>query len=483
MSTYQELLAGVYAENAGNLLAYPETEYDDVEEAPDVDQITAHELEEPEEFQRFAGDRGTEDIVFKPNPFGESALRRIRDLQTHIFNIDSSFRAYAVAGFNPVPAALVRTPTYISQVQDTATSLSSHFSFSLDSLYKNIISASVSTLQLPNTFFNLVDIRNNYYVYAKKGAFADAFVIPISGITGAGTNVIVSFSSKISPFVVGDSITLASTTNYNHTYTIHASTPTSITIKTTFLGAETPMSGTATCSVNLTNVFAGYTQVAVYITSVHQSPRSVQTAVLTEAGSNGFLYTNTSIIPAVSSAMTPIFPDLVVSQSNGYTTIQNTSSSTTYTLNITPESSGLNPAYFPPLGAMLGFYNYVYSVAHSTTLTSEMPINMNADPYLQLVLADWENVNHQDGEDSFTTLFLKIPVNVAKGSVIDDIVYKNSMTRKLNFQQPTNVETIEIALLDRVGNGLLMPGVDWSMTLELEEVLNAGLYNTMRELN
>jgi hypothetical protein len=73
-------------------------------------------------------------------------------------------------------------------------------------------------------------------------------------------------------------------------------------------------------------------------------------------------------------------------------------------------------------------------------------------------------------------------VNVAKGENIYDIVYNNSVTKKYNFMQPTNVRYLEIYLYDRLGYPLLMPGVEWSMTIELEEVLNSALYDKLREL-
>jgi hypothetical protein len=66
--------------------------------------------------------------------------------------------------------------------------------------------------------------------------------------------------------------------------------------------------------------------------------------------------------------------------------------------------------------------------------------------------------------------------------MIYDVVYNNSIKKKYDFIQPVNIRYLEIYLYDRLGEPLLMPGVDWSMVLEVEEVLNSALYNKLREL-
>lgn len=518
--TYQQLLAEQYEENAKNLLVYQQTAYEGVED--DVEEHNANddvgqELTDAHEFQQFHGARNSEQIILKSKEFqdsGVTSVRRAKDVKNHVFNIDTLFRPYAVGGVKKPDASLISSQTTYNQVAATGieSSLTSHFGFNLDSQYKNIISAKLSSLQLPNKFFNLVDVRNNYYIYTKKGTYNSNFVLPITSIGPDSKNqyTIIQLGFDISPLVVGDSITIAGTTNYNGTFQIRVSTNTSVSIDFINHLPETysgPVYPTLTIPQNTSNTLAGYTRVAVYITSVNQSPRTTTTAILNEPveAQTGFYYTNTSIIPALNTAYAATFSSLKFSYLDGFCNIANTSASDVYTINLTPEVDTINlyPAYFPTLGEMLGFYNYVYEIhpANSNALApcnigcgqisscttygsllSENKINMNADSYIQLAISTWENVIQQEGNDSYYGVFQKIPVNVAKGETIYDIVYNNSVTKKYDFLQPSNVRYLEIWLYDKLGYPLLMPGVEWSMTLELEEVLNSSLYDKLREI-
>lgn len=514
--TYGQLLAQTYEENAKDLLVYPQHDYEDVGgydiQEHNATQNIGNELTDPHEFQRFAGARGTEDVLMKPKEFedkGSASIRRAKDVQTHIFNIDTLFRPFAVGGILPTPVSLIgNTEVYkkLPAVGDT-TSSSSHFVFNLDSQYKNIITAKLSSMQLPNKFFNLVDIRNNFYIYTKKGSYVDDFVIPITSIApnSKNTYTIIQLGANISPLVAKDIITIAGTANYDGSYEVKDSTISTITINLVTGAPPEPVSATLSVPINPTNTLAGYTRVSVYITSANKSPRSTLTANTSEVveGQTGFYYSNTSIFPALNKEYSTLFPKLQFSYMDGFCNIINNSATETYTINLTPETTSIYPAYFQTLGAMLGFYNYVYEIGPANptlntpcnfgcgqisscstygSVLSENKVDMNADPYIQIAIQNWENIYQQDGSDSYYGVFQKIPINVAKGENIYDIVYNNSITKKYNFMQPTNVRYLEIYLYDRLGYPLLMPGVEWSMTIELEEVLNSALYDKLREL-
>jgi len=517
--TYGQLLAQTYEENAKDLLVYQQNDYEDVRgndiQEHNATQNVGQELIDPHEFQRFGGARGTEDVLMKPKEFedkGSASVRRAKDVQNHIFNIDTLFRPYAVGGILPTTPSLIGNKTIYNKLPAVgdASSSPSHFVFNLDSQYKNIISAKLSSLQLPNKFFNLVDLRNNFYIYTKKGNYGSNFAIPITSIGPAPRNAstIIQLGVNISPLVVGDQIKISGTVNYNTDgdsyYIVQDSTISTITIAYVGQPAET-VSGTLYVPINPTNTLAGYTRVSVYITSANQDPRSTISAVTTETaeGQTGFYYSNTSIFPELNSAYSALFADLQFSYMDGFCNIINNSLTDTYTINLTPETAGIYPAYFQTLGAMLGFYRYIYQInpANSNlntpcnfgcaqlsscstygSLISENKVDMNADPYIQIAIQNWENIYQQDGADAYYGVFQKIPVNVAKGDNIYDIVYNNSVTKKYNFMQPTNLRYLEIYLYDRLGHPLLMPGVEWSMTIELEEVLNSALYDKLREL-
>jgi hypothetical protein len=442
--TYQQLLAQQYEENARDLLAYQETDYHNVEE--EHGQIDAHNanndvgepLTDPHEFQHFGGNRNNQDIIIKPSEFkdhGKTSVRYNKDVQLDIFNIDTRFRSYAVPGLSSTPKTLigntkVNGKNYVSPVDSTITSLTSNYVFQIERQLRNIISATLTSFELPNRFFNLVDIRNNYYIYVKQGIYSD----------------------------------------------------------------DNP-----------------YTQIAVYITDFNLST-STLTQTLGPAGQNGFYYSNTSIIPALNySLKIGGFTELSVTYVDGYCYFNNSSNSNTYVLNFTPEAppsgSITNAQIYPTLGRMLGFTNFIYELLPTNpTITNPCPtpcdsncghiivcqnngsiagedlIDMNADSYIYLSVGDWNNVQHETADNSFFTVFAKVPITVDKGKLIYDIVYNNSITKTYYFQQPTNLQQFQVTLLDKTGQVLLMPNVDWSMTIELEEVLSQSLYEKMREL-
>ena len=515
--TYQQLLAQQYEENARDLLVYEETDFNNVEsqiEEHNANDNVGEELVDPQEFQHFAGNRASENIILKTKEYedkGQNSVRRAQDVKNVIVNIDTHFRAFAVGGIISADQSLIANPNYKSPNTPSSVATTSHFIFNLDAQYKNIITAKLSSLQLPNKFFNLVDYRNNYYIYTKRGLFSDPFVLPISSIVPnkKGTTSTITFSTPIHPLVVNDSITISGATNsiYNNNFTILASTSTTITINIANGPIELNSISTLTVYPNSTDSLAGYTEVAVFITNVNKNPRSTLTKVSNEEtpGNVGFYYSNTSIFPALNSAYASVFPDLSFSLVDGYCNITNTSSTQAYTINLTPESTGIYPPYFSTLGAMLGFYNYIYQIEPTNSNTQQLPCNgncgqistctmygtvvsenkvdMNADSYIQIAIQDWENIYQQDGGDSYYSVFQKIPiVNVPKGDVIYDVQYINSINKKYSFQQPQNIRYLEITLFDMLGYELLMPGVDWTMTLELEEVLNSSLYDKLREL-
>lgn len=441
--TYQQLLAQQYEENARDLLVYQETDYQNVhEEDANVNAHNAHhevgeQLADPHEFQRFAGNRNTENLVIKPKDFddrGKSSVRYNKDVQIDVFNIDTRFRSYAVPGISATNPTLIGNTkvdgrNYVSPVDATITSLTSNYVFQIERQVRNIISASLTSFELPNRFFNLVDIRNNYYIYVKQGTYND----------------------------------------------------------------DNP-----------------YTKVAVFITDVNLSA-STTVQTLGPPGQNGFYYSNTSIIPALNySLRTAGFTDVSVTYSDGYCYFNNSSTTNTYVINFTPEApptgSIINTQIYPTLGRMLGFTNFMYEITpsnqsgnqYSTPCSSscgqliiftsnggvagEDPIDMNADSYIYLSVADWNNIQHETADNTFFTVFARIPVVVDKGKLIYDTNVTSTTTKIYYFTQPTNLQQFKVTLLDKTGQVLLMPNVDWSMTIELEEVLNQSLYEKMREL-
>jgi hypothetical protein len=136
---------------------------------------------------------------------------------------------------------------------------------------------------------------------------------------------------------------------------------------------------------------------------------------------------------------------------------------------------------YPTLAQSLGFSETFYS--RETRLESEDTVDMNSDTYIYLQINDWNTVTPQVTNDAYFTVFAKIPVTVDKGKLIYDTDVTNTILKTYHFLQPTNVQQMEIRLLDRLGQLLQFPpNVNYSMTLEVEDVVSKALYEKLREM-
>jgi hypothetical protein len=153
---------------------------------------------------------------------------------------------------------------------------------------------------------------------------------------------------------------------------------------------------------------------------------------------------------------------------------------------------------FDPLGTLMGFktdttfyqnipvYTPVSPGGGAPTpppkiLTATYLPDLNTDDYIYLNINDYSTVVPQTINDTYFTVFAKIPVTVDKGQIIFDNDSNNSTNKTYRFLLPSNLQQLEIQLLDRGGQELTFDG-NYSMTLEVEEVLNQSLYEKMREL-
>jgi hypothetical protein len=190
--------------------------------------------------------------------------------------------------------------------------------------------------------------------------------------------------------------------------------------------------------------------------------------------------------------------------SDGYITFQNNSSTT---FNFDFSSSPLvspelfvagsdqvldttykyaQPQIFDVLGLALGFGKQQFTpliatLNSSSTLTGQFLPDLNSDDYVYLVINDYSTVIPQTVNNTFFTVFAKIPIGVNKGAMIMDTDASNSTSKIYRFLQPTNIQQLEIQLLDRAGVELSFDN-DYSMTLEIEEVISQALYEKLREL-
>lgn len=179
---------------------------------------------------------------------------------------------------------------------------------------------------------------------------------------------------------------------------------------------------------------------------------------------------------AIQSSITLQVPNFTVS----YDVIKNkiTIANTTpviFALNFT---TTITTPFNNGLGYNMGFNLLTYS--GQTSYTAERVPDIIGTPYVYLALNDWNVVEHQSFSQQHFIAFAKILLTGDKPTIQFDTATSNTVTKKYNFLQPTNIELIEIKLIDPYGNILDMQGANFSMSIEIEEVLNMALYEKYR---
>lgn len=223
--SYQQLLAEQYEENARNLLVHP-NEYEDDEQVeeyvrrPHEDQ----ELDKPEDFQKFGGNRGHEDAIIKPGKFDDhtkGSIRYDKDVNTHILDIDSRFRAYS----KPQSSATLNTndllfgsstPAHLSKVFYPVSN-PSDFIFQLPQTIKNVISVEITSLSFPNIFYTFSKNRENITFKISEYPTGQTATVKIKeGNYPDVSDLITEIQTKLTAAVTGASFTHAA--DYKITY-------------------------------------------------------------------------------------------------------------------------------------------------------------------------------------------------------------------------------------------------------------------------
>lgn len=396
--TYQQLLAQEFSNNAKNALVYQQEEDSGVEVDAHDYGGAGYELEDSNKFGTFAGNRNLEEDVSKAANFEDKSKLSVRynkDVQTRVFNIDSRFRAYAVAGSIAASNAS-GVPNGGPTILSTAVSLASHFVFRPSQLIKNAMSVRLSSMEIPNIFANFSVLRGNTNFRVKFTPSQDWTLVDINpAVNGVIKPLYIQTATQFC-----SAIQTALNTN-----------------------PEVPSSGTFVCGVN----------------------------------------------------------------ANGHITIGNTASVQPYNYSFDFSYTPITTPLFDPLGVLIGFDpndNSAYSnisLTDGNVITAKFPPDLEPDDYLYLRLNDYPTVTPQAVNDTFFTVFAKIPITVPKGGLIIDNDSTNSTTKIYRFLQPTNISQFEIQLLDRAGQELSFNG-NFSITIEIEEVVSHSLYEKLREL-
>ncbi len=181
----------------------------------------------------------------------------------------------------------------------------------------------------------------------------------------------------------------------------------------------------------------------------------------------------TTAFPSESFSVTYASNRITISNGNSFSLIF---ASPTSISNLGLVSSSL----YNGLGTYLGFLNYSYTGL--TSYTAEVAPQLIGDAYIYLSINDWNNVEHQDLNQTNFTAFIKILLLNGKNLMVFDTITSNTTSKIYHFTQPVNINNLQIQFIDAFGTIIDLDNANVSMTLEFQQVLNSALYEKMRDL-
>ena len=131
------------------------------------------------------------------------------------------------------------------------------------------------------------------------------------------------------------------------------------------------------------------------------------------------------------------------------------------------------------LGFSRGEFHSVFD-ASSNTVTSNQTAYFAGDPYLFLKVNDYECVRQTLNNGYQFSALAKIIITQSKDFMnFDD--YTGHHAKEVTFPAPTDLTRFHIQLLDPHGQQVRMGSAQFSFSLEVLEVRNTSLYNTIRD--
>lgn len=420
--TYQQVLADVYEETAKNLLVYPNEH--DGEDLPPEEKFDyePNELPDPEEFNKFHGDRNKPEHVIKPDAkdSSKSSSKNPTQIKNFVLNIDGNFRS----GIVPPPLQIDSCTGFVNDDFMLSGTDPAQFTFMLSKNWKNITSVKMTSMEFKNTFYTFSAARGN-----------------------------TSFNIQLTIGGIQQPLRTITIPDGNYIYFLNQTTGT----------PYLPL--TPANTVLDTTTFVGAIQNQINIIGNELNTNQFQI----EYNS----YTHTIFFKmkdSINSWFNITFPTSITN-ANG--------NGIGYNLGFTKKSyiSTLNnpPSQYATAGHPLN------GIISQVVVADTAPDNIQ-DYYVYLQINDWNLVEHQESGQTHYNVFSKIQLNGPKNSVIYDNNYTNSSTKEYFFEQPTNIQRLDISMLDAFGNVLDLRGAAFSMTLELRQVNDSSVYEKLIEL-
>jgi hypothetical protein len=130
------------------------------------------------------------------------------------------------------------------------------------------------------------------------------------------------------------------------------------------------------------------------------------------------------------------------------------------------------------LGYNLGFCKHFYCVGAPFSITGESLINTSGDNYFLLAIDDYYTVEQKTNDDYIQCL-AKILVKRDHNGIIFDDGY-TVLSNDIIFPRPVDLKQARIRLLDMYGIPIDLHCMNFSISLEITEVMNIQMYDNFR---
>ena len=129
------------------------------------------------------------------------------------------------------------------------------------------------------------------------------------------------------------------------------------------------------------------------------------------------------------------------------------------------------------LGYNLGFTQQTYLI-DEPSVTSESVISTTGDNYFLLAIDDMYTVEHKT-QDTYIQCLAKILIKKTVDGIIFDDGY-TVLSNEIIFPRPMDLKQVKVRLLDSYGVAIDLHHLNLSISLEITEVMNVQLYDSMR---
>jgi hypothetical protein len=440
--TYQQLLAEVYDENAKNVLVH-QTEYDD-ENQPGYEEFdySDNELEDKEAFNKFHGDRGKPEHVIKPEKAASgdalASVKKDSIFRMNVISIDGAFREKSAPIINLVTNCAGNS-TQLVILPKANVQLGNSFLFRTSRQYKNVYSVEVTSLEFSNSFYTFSAARQNTtfnIIYPYTGTpvdTANTYLIQIPD--GNYTKLVNSITNTPNlPIILPNPIPVG--------YIPPPDTPD----KTTLLGA-----------------IQGAINLVPALMTIGGNGNPIPRITVNYASISHLVYFEGSVVN-----YSIVFPTSIInSYGNGIG----------YNLGILSKQV-FSQGQLPP-DEVLNIY-YPNGVLTLKIIADTFPDTVQ-DNYVFLKLADWDLITHVNANQTRVTAFMKVLLTAPKFTIQFDNKNSNSTHKQFHFQQPTNINSIPISIIDAYGNILDLKYGTFSLTLQIQECLSNETYEALLE--